>query len=121
MMVLKVFIQSLPSLTEENEDGDSTNGLEGLGIEVPKQSVWENHFEDTEKTTTVTIVQGLDQNEEAHVNSFRRKDQATTVSRDSKMLQSKPKNNQKKPFRYLTKHEQKANSKKARLKRLKAK
>ena len=111
----------LARLSEEDEDEESENEIDGQCIEVPKRSVWENHFEDTEKSTTVTIVEGLNQGDEEdlRLKAFPATKPMSSASTDSKTPKSKL-NDKKKRFRYLTKHEQKANSKKARLKRLKA-
>jgi hypothetical protein len=47
-------------LTTGSDVGEQTEN-EATDIVVPKDSIWENHFEDNEKLTTVTIIEDFDQ------------------------------------------------------------
>jgi hypothetical protein len=48
------------TLTTGSDVGEQTEN-EATDITVPKDSIWENHFEDNEKLTTVTIIEDFDQ------------------------------------------------------------
>ena len=47
-------------LTTGTDEGEQTD-IEPAEIAVPKDTIWENHFEDAEKMTTVTVIEDFDQ------------------------------------------------------------
>jgi len=99
-----------------SEDGDQTD-LEETEIQVPKDPIWENHFEDAEKMTTVTVIEDFDQAglENAPKPSIS-DTQQPSQSPLSKKTKTHPESKKKKAFRYGTKAERQSDRKKAKLK-----
>jgi hypothetical protein len=99
-----------------SEDGDQTD-LEEAEIQVPKDPIWENHFEDAEKMTTVTIIEDLDQGglENGPKPSISYAEPAPQ-SPPSKKTKTHLESKKKKAFRYGTKAERQSDRKKAKLK-----
>lgn len=100
-----------------SEDGDQTD-LEEAEVLVPKDPIWENHFEDAEKMTTVTVIEDFDQAglENAPKPSWSDA-QPAPESPPSKKPKLHPESKKKKAFRYGTKAERQSDRKKAKLKR----
>jgi hypothetical protein len=101
----------------ESEDDDETD-LEKAEIQVPKDPIWENHFEDAEKMTTVTVIEDFDQVglENAPKSSISDA-QPAPQSPPSKKAKTRAESKKKKAFRYGTKAERQSDRKKAKLKK----
>ena len=88
----------------------------------PKDSIWTNHFDDEEKTTTVTIIEDFDQKglETANIPASIPEPSAETMcSTVSNVQQAPPERKKKKAFRYGTKAERQSDRRKAKLKKYK--
>ena len=103
---------------EGSEEGEQTE-LEEAEVKVPKDPIWENHFEDAEKMTTVTVIEDFDQvgleNVDTPPKPSPTSPPTTTQSVPSKN-KTYPESKKKKPFRYGTKAERQSDRKKAKLK-----
>lgn len=98
------------------DEGEQTEAEE-VEIQVPKDPIWENHFEDAEKMTTVTVIEDFDQigleNADAIPKPSTITSQPTPPSKKPKLH---PESKKKKAFRYGTKAERQSDRKKAKLK-----
>ena len=110
-------------LREGDDDEDEESGSED-DVKVRKDSIWENHFEDSEKLTTVTVIEDFDQEGLENVEGIAKRqkldDEETekTETKESKKPDvQKPEKKKKKAFRYGTKAERRADRDKAKLKR----
>lgn len=106
-------------LSTDNDDEEQPE-IEDKEAQVPKDSIWENHFEDTEKMTTVTIIEDFDQrgleNAETIPKPKSSKPEVPPPSSSKTSTRLDPK--KKKAFRYGTKAERQSDRRKAQLKRL---
>ena len=121
--------QRLSSVNAQMEDinGEETSESEEVEEEVMKESIWQNHFEDAEKMTTVTVIEDFEQTGLENFAALESNDEKVTTS-PTKPPESKvptvptvPKKNpesKKKAFRYGTKAERKSDRKKAKLKKV---
>lgn len=108
------------SLTTGSDDGEQTE-TETADIRVPKTSVWENHFEDSEKMTTVTVIEDFDP---IGLETVTAKPPPPTPTEDQKVYpktsSAQPKSHpdkKKKAFRYGTKAERQSDRNKAKAKK----
>ena len=101
---------------EGSEEGEQTE-LEEAEVKVPKDPIWENHFEDAEKMTTVTVIEDFDQVGLENVDAPPKPTptSAPTTTQPSK-TKTHPESKKKKAFRYGTKAERQSDRKKAKLK-----
>lgn len=104
------------------DEGGETEGEGEEDIKVPKDSIWENHFEDSEKLTTVTVIEDFDQiglETPLDIPPPQETLPTTTEPRKTPSSTSKPKPHpeKKKKFRYGTKAERHTDRKKAKLKK----
>jgi len=92
--------------------------LDELEIKVPKDPIWENHFEDAEKMTTVTAIEDFTQTGLENTDPTPQPNPLTTTTPSLPPTKSKlhPETKKKKAFRYGTKAERKSDRKKAKLK-----
>ncbi len=98
-------------------DDDDQTDAEEAEIQVPKDPIWENHFEDAEKMTTVTVIEDFDQVglESAPKPSI--SDAKSQPQQPLKKPKIHPESKKKKAFRYGTKAERQSDRKKAKLKK----
>jgi hypothetical protein len=108
-------------LTVGVDDGEETEAEADEDIKVPKDSIWENHFEDSEKMTTVTVIEDFDQvGLETPIDiPPPNPTPSTTEPHKPQSTDQKPKSHpeKKKKFRYGTKAERHTDRKKAKLKK----
>jgi len=96
--------------------------MEEDNIIIPTDSIWENHFEDNEKLTTVTIIEDFDQggleNAEGISKPIPEETKEVTVPAHSTKSEALTRERKKKKaFRYGTKAERQADRRKAKLKK----
>lgn len=104
-------------------DDDEKTYIEETEVNVSKDSIWENHFEDAEKLTTVTVIEDFEQPGLETAKELPKPEKSippatsgtTSASRKEKSHPEK----KKKKFRYGTKNERQADQKKATLKKQK--
>jgi hypothetical protein len=84
-----------------------------------KDSIWENHFDDGEKLTTVTVIEDFDQVGLETVNPPTHIPDAVEPSPAPKSKKIPPEHKKKKSFRYGTKAERQSDRRKAKLKKQK--
>ena len=106
-------------LTVGVEDGEETEAEADEDIKVPKDSIWENHFEDSEKMTTVTVIEDFDEVGLETPIDIPAPPNPTAEPSKPQSAQQKPKSHpeKKKKFRYGTKAERHTDRKKAKLKK----
>jgi hypothetical protein len=104
-------------LTTGSDDGEQTE-TESVDVKVPKDSIWENHFEDSEKMTTVTVIEDFDQIglETDATKSTPTEDKKVYSKTSSTQPKSHP-DKKKKAFRYGTKAERQSDRNKAKAKK----
>ena len=116
---LSSFALKLTAVSDEEE----WEGITAADIEVAKDSIWQDHFEDNEKTTTVTVIEDFDQNDLTFPDGNIKPSTPEIVNglgteaipqKTDKPPQGKKK---KKAFRYGTKAERQADRRKAKLKK----
>lgn len=110
-------LKAVNAKLEGSDDGEQTE-LEEAEIQVPKDPIWENHFEDAEKMTTVTVIEDFDQVGLETVDAPPKPISAppTTTPLPSSKTKPHPESKKKKAFRYGTKAERQSTRKKAKLK-----
>src|SRR5271169_2268114 len=106
-------LKAVNSKREESDEDEQTE-LEEAEVKVPKDPIWENHFEDAEKMTTVTVIEDFDQvgleNVDTPPKPSPTSPPTTTQSVPSKN-KTYPESKKKKPFRYGTKAERQSDRK----------
>lgn len=96
-----------------------------MEVNIPKDSIWENHFEDAEKLTTVTVIEDFEQPGLGTAEEGPKPEEKSvppTTSGTNGGVPRKEKSHpetKKKKFRYGTKNERQADRKKAKLKKQK--
>jgi hypothetical protein len=102
---------------EGSEEGEQTE-IEEAEVKVPKDPIWENHFEDAEKMTTVTVIEDFDQVGLENVDAPAKPTQppVPATTQPSSKTKTHPESKKKKAFRYGTKAERQSDRKKAKLK-----
>jgi hypothetical protein len=106
--------------------------MEELEVKVPKDTIWENHFDDGEKLTTVTVIEDFDTNPLETLDLPTKPPVTAKIPKPedkkvlslplSRLTQSQPKkethpSTKKKKFRYGTKAERQSDRKKLKLKK----
>ena len=123
MQTLKVFRSSL--LLRIGSDAGEQIEAEVVDISVPKDSIWENHFEDNEKMTTVTVIEDFDQIGLEKAEDIPKPQNTGPVPTENPKFQSSEQkkshpDKKKKAFRYGTKAERQSDRKKTKLKKQKS-
>jgi hypothetical protein len=104
-----------------DEEEENISGNED--IQIPKDLIWENHFEDNEKLTTVTVIEDFQQDglenaeglSKPQISQDKQEPSVTTQVKKTEASTSEKK--KKKAFRYGTKAERQADRRKAKLKK----
>jgi hypothetical protein len=110
----------------EHKDGEDS-GNEGIEKGVPNESIWQNHFEDAEKMTTVTVIEDFEQIGLENFDGSGTNEEKPAISSTTPSMASEPQISKKKPeskkkaFRYGTKAERKSDRQKAKLKKVRNK
>jgi len=107
-------LKAVNAKLEGGNEGEQTE-LEEMEIQVPKDPIWENHFEDAEKMTTVTVIEDFHQVGLETVDAPPKPSPANTVQAPPSKTKRHPES-KKKAFRYGTKAERQSTRKKTKLK-----
>jgi len=106
-------------ITDSDDEEDDT--IENDDIKIPKDTIWENYFEDTEKLTTVTVIEDFEQGgleaAQLPINSGAQDQERTSTTQPTKSEKPVNDKKKKKAFRYGTKAERQAERRKAKLKK----
>lgn len=105
------------NLTAESDDEGEVLG--DTEAKVAKDTIWQSHFEDVEKTTTVTVIEEFDHDGLENSEIIRQTPSSTAVpSEQVPVKPSKPSEpRKKKAFRYGTKAERLTEKRKSKLKK----
>ena len=94
-----------------SDEGEQTE-VDEAEVKLPKDPIWENHFEDAEKMTTVTVIEDFNQIDLENTDPTPPRPTTTTTAPAPKSKPSHPEQKKKKAFRYGTKAERQSDRKK---------